>query len=102
MTCKKRSADALYINRVRCVLAMAVCSLISILVYLGVTDQVLRDPDPLIEEVGWKTLLIQTAEIQVLPLDIRLMQSLFCLISLHQYEKRIRATMISGMISQET
>lgn len=55
MTGEKQSLDALRINKVRCVLAIVVCSLICVLVYLGVTDQVLRDPDPLIKEVGWKT-----------------------------------------------
>lgn len=51
----RKSPNALQINRNRCILAIIVCSLICILVYLGVTDQVLRDPDPLIKEVGWKS-----------------------------------------------
>lgn len=51
----QKSYNALQINRSRCILAIIVCSLLCILVYLGVTDQVLRDPDPLIKEVGWKS-----------------------------------------------
>lgn len=37
----RKSPNALQINRNRCILAIIVCSLTCILVYLGVTDQVL-------------------------------------------------------------
>ena len=48
-------SDALRINRIRCILAIVVCSLLCILVFLAVTDQLLRKPDALVAEVGWKS-----------------------------------------------
>lgn len=52
---QKKLPDALRINRNRCILAIVVCSILCFLVFLAVTDQLLRDPDVLIKEVGWKT-----------------------------------------------
>ena len=51
---QKKLPDALRINRNRCILAIVVCSILCFLVFLAVTDQLLRDPDVLITEVGWK------------------------------------------------
>lgn len=51
---QKKLPDALRINRNRCILAIVVCSILCFLVFLAVTDQLLRDPDVLIKEVGWK------------------------------------------------
>lgn len=47
--------NALKINRIRCILAIIVCSLLCVLVFLGVCIQLLDDPNPEIQEVGWKT-----------------------------------------------
>lgn len=47
--------DALKINRIRCILAIIACSLLCVLVFLGVCIQLLDDPNPEIQEVGWKT-----------------------------------------------
>lgn len=47
--------DALRINRIRCILAIIVCALLCILVFLAVTDQLLQTPDALVTEVGWKS-----------------------------------------------
>ena len=46
--------DALKINRIRCILAIIACSLLCVLVFLGVCIQLLDDPNPEIQEVGWK------------------------------------------------
>lgn len=51
---QKKLPNALRINRNRCILAIVVCSILCFLVFLAVTDQLLRDPDVLIKEVGWK------------------------------------------------
>ena len=51
---QKKLPDALRINRNRCILAIVVCSILCFLVFIAVTDQLLRDPDVLIKEVGWK------------------------------------------------
>jgi len=51
---QKKLPDALRINRIRCILAIIVCCILCFLVFLAVTDQLLRNPDPLIKEVGWK------------------------------------------------
>ena len=51
---QKKLPDALRINRNRCILAIVVCSILCFLVFLAVTDQLLRDPDVLIKAVGWK------------------------------------------------
>ena len=47
--------DALKINRLRCILAIVVCALLCVLVFIGVCIQLLDDPNPEIQEVGWKT-----------------------------------------------
>ena len=47
--------NALKINRNRCILAIIVCSVLCVLVFLGVCIQLLDDPNPEIQEVGWKT-----------------------------------------------
>lgn len=55
MDTTKKLPDALRINRNRCILAIIMCSLISILVYLAITDKVLSEPNQLVKEVGWKS-----------------------------------------------
>lgn len=52
---QKKLPDALNINRIRCILAIIVCSLLCVLVFIGVCIQLLDDPNPEIQEVGWKT-----------------------------------------------
>ena len=52
---RKMLPDALQINRLRCILATIVCSLLCVLVFIGVCIQLLDDPNPEIQEVGWKT-----------------------------------------------
>lgn len=47
--------DALRINRIRCIMALIVCIMLSFLVFLAVSDQLLLEPDALVEEVGWKS-----------------------------------------------
>lgn len=47
--------DALRINRLRCIIAIIVCALLSFLVFLAVSDQLLLEPDAVVEEVGWKS-----------------------------------------------
>lgn len=51
----KNLPNALRINRNRCILAIIMCSLVCILVYLAITDKVLSEPDHLVKEVGWKS-----------------------------------------------
>ena len=51
---QKKLPDALRINRNRCILAIVICSILCFLVFIAVTDQLLREPDVLIKEVGWK------------------------------------------------
>lgn len=52
---EKKITDALRKNEIRCVLAIIVCSLISFLVIIAVSDQLLSKPDALVQEVGWKS-----------------------------------------------
>ena len=47
--------NALKINRLRCKLAIIVCAALCVLVFLGVCIQLLDEPNPEIQEVGWKT-----------------------------------------------
>lgn len=47
--------NALRINRIRCVLAAVMCSLLCILVFAAVIDQVLSTPDAIVSEVGQKS-----------------------------------------------
>ena len=47
--------NALKINSLRCKLAIIVCALLCVLVFLGVCIQLLDEPNPEIQEVGWKT-----------------------------------------------
>lgn len=49
------TTDTLRKNEIRCVLAIIVCSLISFLVIIAVSDQLLSKPDELVQEVGWKS-----------------------------------------------
>lgn len=51
----KKMADAAKIDRYRCICAIVLCSLISFLVILAVSDQLLSKPDALVQEVGWKS-----------------------------------------------
>lgn len=52
---KNRTPDALQINKIRCILAIIVCTLLCFLVFLAVSDQLLSDPNALVQEVGWKS-----------------------------------------------
>ncbi len=52
---EKKITDALRKIEIRCVLAIIVCSLISFLVIIAVSDQLLSKPDALVQEVGWKS-----------------------------------------------
>jgi len=52
---KERITDALRINRIRCILAVIVCSLLCIFVILAVSEQLLIAPDALVSEVGYKS-----------------------------------------------
>jgi len=52
---QEKMPDALRINRIRCILAIIVCAVLCVLVFLAVTDQLLREPDALVAEVGWKS-----------------------------------------------
>ena len=51
----KKNVNALTINKIRCILAIVVCSLLCVLVFFAVTNQLLSNPNELVEEVGWKT-----------------------------------------------
>jgi len=50
-----KMTNALKINSLRCKLAIIVCALLCVLVFLGVCIQLLDEPNPEIQEVGWKT-----------------------------------------------
>ncbi len=47
--------NALKTNQMRCRLAIVFCSLLSFLVFLAVSDQLLSTPDAIVQEVGWKS-----------------------------------------------
>ena len=47
--------DALQVNRIRCILAIAVCALLCFLELIAVSSQLLIAPDELVQEVGWKS-----------------------------------------------
>lgn len=47
--------NALKVNRLRCILAIVFCTLLSVLVFLAVSDQLLSTPDAIVQEVGWKS-----------------------------------------------
>ena len=47
--------DAIKTNRIRCIHAIVLCSAISILVFLAISDQMLNTPDAIVQEVGWKS-----------------------------------------------
>ena len=47
--------DAIRTNRMRCMVAVVSCSLLSFLVFLAVCDQLLSTPDAIVQEVGWKS-----------------------------------------------
>ena len=52
---RKQLPDALRINRIRCILAIVVCGIICVLVFVGVMEQVVGEPNEQISEVGWKS-----------------------------------------------
>ncbi len=52
---QKKTPDDLHINRIRCILAIIACTLLCVLVFLGVCIQLLDEPNPEIQEVGWKS-----------------------------------------------
>ena len=47
--------DALKVNKARCIWAVVMCSLMCILVFAAVIDQVLSTPDAIVSEVGLKS-----------------------------------------------
>ena len=47
--------NALKTNQRRCMMAIIFCSILSFLVFLAVSDQLLSKPDELVQEVGWKS-----------------------------------------------
>ncbi|MBQ3934530.1 MAG: hypothetical protein II715_01825 [Clostridia bacterium] len=47
-------ADALRIGRIRCVVAITVCSFICVLTFFGLVSQLVSQPNGSSEEVGWK------------------------------------------------
>ncbi len=47
--------NALKTNQRRCMMAIVFCSILSFLVFLAVSDQLLSKPDELVQEVGWKS-----------------------------------------------
>ncbi len=52
---EKKTANAVRTNHYRCIAAIVLCSVISFLVFLAVSDQLLSKPDALVQEVGWKS-----------------------------------------------
>lgn len=52
---KDRGLNALRINRIRCVLAAAVCAAICAMVFMAFVYHMLAAPNELIKEVGWQT-----------------------------------------------
>ncbi|MBR2281618.1 MAG: hypothetical protein IJ863_03240 [Spirochaetales bacterium] len=52
---EEKITNALLINRVRCVIAAITCSVLCILVFAAVIDQVLSTPDAIVSEVGQKS-----------------------------------------------
>ena len=55
MADKDRGLNALRINRIRCVLAAAVCAAICAMVFMAFVYHMLAAPNELIKEVGWQT-----------------------------------------------
>lgn len=52
---KETISNALRVNRIRCILAVVMCSLLCLLVFAAVIDQVLSTPDAVVSEVGQKS-----------------------------------------------
>jgi len=52
---KENLTNALIINRRRCIIAIVMCSLLCVLVFAAVIDQVLSTPDAIVSEVGQKS-----------------------------------------------
>ena len=52
---KEKFKDALKVNKARCIWAVVMCSLMCILVFAAVIDQVLSTPDAIVSEVGLKS-----------------------------------------------
>ena len=52
---QKKKLDALRVNKIRCILAIIVSAVLCALTFLGVCMQLLDDPNPEIQEVGWKS-----------------------------------------------
>lgn len=51
----KRKLDALQFNRLRCLLAIISCTLLCIVVFLGVCEQLVFNPESDFPEQGWKS-----------------------------------------------
>lgn len=52
---KGKKLDALQYNRFRCMLAIIACTLLCVIVFLGVCEQLVFNPDADFPEVGWKS-----------------------------------------------
>ncbi len=52
---RKRKLDALQFNRLRCLLAIISCTLLCIVVFLGVCEQLVFNPESYFPEQGWKS-----------------------------------------------
>ena len=51
----RKTVDILLHNRKRCISAIVCCSVLSFLVFLAICDQLLSQPDAIVQEVGWKS-----------------------------------------------
>ena len=51
----KRKLDALQFNRLRCLLAIISCTLLCVIVFLGVCEQLVFNPESDFPEQGWKS-----------------------------------------------
>lgn len=54
-TTSKAGSNALRINKIRCILAIVMCALLSFFELMAMTSQILIAPDALVQEVGWKS-----------------------------------------------
>ena len=52
---KGKKTDALQYNRLRCMLAIIACTALCIIVFLGVCEQLIFNPESDFPEVGWKS-----------------------------------------------
>ena len=52
---REKKYDALEINRIRCMVSIVLCTLLCVLVFLGVCEQLVFNPENDFPEVGWKS-----------------------------------------------